>query len=69
MNYANLLLQILDLAAVSALTVERAIALRDQLKEMIAEGRDPTPEEWAALRDQGIQLNDRLDAAADRLSE
>lgn len=69
MKYAAILLQVLDLAAVSALTAERAIAVRDRVKAIIEEGRDPTTEEWDALRAEGLDLDARLDAAADRLTD
>ncbi len=66
MNYASLLLQVLDLAIVGALTYERAKALQATIKAMVDEKRDPTPEEWAALRAEGLDLDARLDAAAAR---
>ncbi|WP_374648707.1 hypothetical protein [Rhizorhabdus sp.] len=68
MNYANLLLQVLDLAIVGALTYERAKALQDLIKALVDEQRDPTPAEWATLRNEGIDLDARLDAANSRLN-
>ena len=68
MDYAKILLQVLDLAVVGALTFDRAKALQAQLQPMIEEGRDPTTEEWDALRAEGIELDQRLDAANSRLN-
>lgn len=51
MGALAILLKVLDLAAVGALTYERAVALKAQIDAMQAEGRDPTDAEWAALFD------------------
>lgn len=67
MNYASILLQVLNLAVVGSLTYERAKALEATMKTIIAENRDPTDAEWADLQASGIEAADRLDAAAAKL--
>jgi hypothetical protein len=37
-----------------------AVAARDLFRRMAAEGRDPTPEEWAALTAVSDALHDRI---------
>jgi len=69
MDIAKLILRLLDLAVVGALTMERAQALQAVVGPMLAEGRDPTPDEWAALRAQGVDLDARLDAAAAKFED
>lgn len=45
----------LDLAQAAAQGVQTAIKVRDAVNAMVAEGREPTPEEWA-------ELNQAIDA-------
>jgi len=68
MDYAKLLLQLFDLFVAGTLAFERYRAHVEAVRTMKAEGRDPTPDEWDALRAEGVALDDRLDAASDRLN-
>jgi hypothetical protein len=50
MNTAlNALLQILNLVAAGAATMEQIAVLKARVEAMVAAGRDPTAEEWDAL--------------------
>jgi len=69
MDHARIALALLDGVIAGAISYERAKLASDQIKTMIAEGRDPTAEEWDALRAEGIALDTRLDAAAARLND
>ena len=67
MDWANILLQVLNMAVVGSLTFDRANVLRANVQRIMAEQRDPTPAEWAELQAHGIEASARLDAAAGRL--
>lgn len=69
MEIAKILLQMLDMAIIGALAVERYHQVKAILDPIIAEGREPTPDEWVALRALDDTLDQRLDAAAARARE
>jgi hypothetical protein len=50
---ALLIIRLIDLLAlgmtVAPEIMARYSALRDKVRQMVEEGRDPTPEEWAAM--------------------
>lgn len=45
------------------------IAFTEQIDAMVAQGRGPTPNEWAALRDRSDAAHDRLQEIEDELLE
>lgn len=59
-----IIMKILDLAVAGSLTYERIVALRQQIRDMQAEGRDPTVEEFTAILD-AIEADTAAIAAAD----
>lgn len=59
-----IIMKILDLAIAGTLTYERIKALRQQIADMQAEGRDPTVEEFTAILD-AIEADTAAIAAAD----
>lgn len=66
MNPSTMLavLKIVDLVATAAVMLPeiraRYDALSGMVKTMVEEGRDPTPEEWAALNDETDDLMNQL---------
>lgn len=66
MNPSTMLavLKIVDLVATAAVMLPEVRARYDALsamvKLMVEEGRDPTPEEWAALNDETDSLMEQL---------
>lgn len=64
MNNTLLILKLLDVLAlglrVAPDAMTRYAALRKTVGEMVAEGRDPTPEEWAALNAETDDLMDTI---------
>lgn len=68
MDATTLILRLLDLFVAGSLAYDRITELRQQLEQMQAEGRDPTPEEWDAMF-AGIETDsERLDEADHRLN-
>lgn len=65
---AETALRFFDLAITGLVALERLRARRDELAAIVAEGRDPTPEEWAALFSSIDSNEARLDAADKRLN-
>lgn len=61
-------LKVLDLLLVAAelgLNIkDRAADIRDRLRPMIEEGRDPTPEEWADLIDRSALADEIIERIA-----
>lgn len=49
MDSIKVLLEVLNLLVASTAVLERLTALRTQVEAMVAEGREPTTEEWNAL--------------------
>ncbi len=65
---AETVLRFFDLAITGLVALERLRARRDELAAIVAEGREPTPEEWVALF-ASIESNEaRIDAADSRLN-
>lgn len=58
---AKLAMQIFDLAAAG---VPRAMAAAATIRRLVAEGRDPTPAEWAELQQESATMHARVQAAA-----
>lgn len=54
-------MQVLELAATG---IPRAVAAAETIKGLVAEGRDPTPAEWAELQEVTDALHSRVQAAA-----
>jgi hypothetical protein len=69
MRTAELILKILDLAVVGAMSFDRLQALRAKVATIVAEGREPTDDEWAALIGDIDEASARLDAADHRLND
>ncbi|MCA1973380.1 MAG: hypothetical protein LDL44_11125 [Caenispirillum sp.] len=63
LQYVTLGLRLAEAAAAGIAAAQEGKRLVEQL---VAEGRDPTPEEWAALDAASAALHARIQAAADR---
>ena len=64
MGATDIVLKLLDLLVAGSVAWERMADIRDRVAAMRAEGRDPSPAEWAALFDQIGADSARLDHAA-----
>lgn len=65
---AQTALRFFDLAITGLVALERLRARRDELAAIVAEKREPTPEEWASLFSSIESSSERLDAADKRLN-
>lgn len=63
-----IVMKVLDLVVAGSLTYERIAALRQQIRDMQAEGRDPTVEEFTAILDAIEADTAAIVAADDRLN-
>lgn len=66
MDYVALALRILDGVIAGTMTLERAQQAKAQIEAIVADGRNPTVDEWSALFTESDELDLRLDAAAKR---
>ena len=68
----DLILKVIDLATVAIPAGSEALQelkkLRSKVNTFVAEGRDPTPEEFRELQNETDALSVRLDAADKRLN-
>lgn len=60
---ANLILQLINLGVAAAQAVPEAVAAAAKVRQMVEEGRDPTPEEVAALAAVTADLHERVQRA------
>lgn len=68
MNWVSVVQLVLDGVVTGVITLEKARALNAEIKQMQAEGRDPTPEEFAAQYLHSTELDQQLDAVDKRLN-
>lgn len=65
---SQIILQILNIAVAGSAAIEQLSAIRAQVEEMTADGRDPTDAEWQSLLADIQSLSARLEAADERLN-
>ena len=68
MNYLDAILKLTDLFIFGSITYERFVASQARIKEMIAEGRDPSDKEFAEMFAGIDTAIGRIDAADERLN-
>lgn len=69
MSFIQLVLLGIKVADAAAAGFDLAKQVRAEIEAMVAEGRDPTPEEWERLNQAGETIRARIQAAADQAAK
>ncbi|WP_157218655.1 hypothetical protein [Flavisphingomonas formosensis] len=67
-NALQLILHLLNVAIAAGAAIDQFTRIRAQVEAMVAEGRDPTPEEWEGLLADLPDWSARLEAANAKLN-
>lgn len=65
----TVVLQLLNITIAGAQGYEELMSIRSQVEQMVADGRDPTDEEWTSMLSSIQSLTSRLAAADERLND